>query len=111
MVQLAPEVRTVITTAAADLDALDLPNPYVGVHRAFSDHLTALHDVWVGVEDTGLTDPLLWEFLTVQLQEAVCEAIDPYEDGRGLLLPAVPDSTLVAVAEIWLLGPATGCLE
>lgn len=104
---VASEVVALVDRTVTDLDALDTPNAYVGVERAFTAWLAAVGARWEQVNPQQ-TDPLLGRFLADDLAAIACDAEDPYRDGRGLLLAAVPDSTVPALAAL-LLGDFFDC--
>lgn len=105
---VAPEVVTVLDRTGEALASLDPPPAYRGVDRTFRDVLTDLRERWAAV-DTTRTDPLLWPRLSSDLAAIACAARGPYIDGRGLLLAAVPNSTVPALADLWLEDDSTGC--
>lgn len=104
---VAPEVVALVGRTLTDLDALEPPNAYAGIQPAFAGWLTAVGDRWAAI-DPIQTDPLLGGFLAADLYAIACDAEIPYRDGRGLLLAAVPDSTVPALAAL-LLGDFFDC--
>jgi hypothetical protein len=106
---LSAEVVLAIDSTVDDLGDLEVPNPYVGVHEAFIEHLRSIRPLWDEIDLRGQSDPLLWGFLADSLEEVACRSLGPYLEGRALLLSAVPGTSVVDLAELWLHGEATGC--